>query len=325
MNLAFYGFQRAPFAQVPDPESLFATEVHRAAFADLLDSVQAKSGFVTFVAEIGLGKTTLARLLAQHLDPATHRVIYVFNPPAQLADPIGSLLAEFGENDSGLSVVQKHDALARHLIDCYRRRRTVVLIIDEAHTLTPANLEALRLLSNLEAQDEKLLHIVLVGQPELDAMLDSPDLRQLRQRVAARCGLRPLTRAESAEYLLFRMRRAGLEEPSTAMTGAAIRSIVRVGQGVPRLLNIAAERVLNEGSRRKVRPIDWSTARRALATVPSAKRAPRRRPFFLAASAGLLAIGLGTGFCVRPTVSNHAIPRARVMEAADHFTLSARG
>ena len=324
MDLGFYGFDRPPFAQVPDPESLFATDAHRVAFGDLVDSVRAKSGFVTFVAEIGLGKTTLARVLAQHLDPATHRVIYVFNPPAQLAEPIGSLLAEFGQDGSAMSDVQRHDALARHLIECYRHRQTVVLIVDEAHTLTAAQLETLRLLSNLEAQDEKLLHIVLVGQPELEATLDSPALRQLRQRIASRCGLRPLTRPESVEYLNFRMRRAGLANPPTAMTPGAVHTIARAGRGVPRLLNIAAERVLNEGSRQGKRPVDRRLARRALVPVSPSRRIDRRRPVYIAWSAGA-AVVLCVGLWVGSGAPGLAALNARVSDALDYLTLAPRG
>jgi general secretion pathway protein A len=293
---SFYGLASTPFAVVPDPNALFATPGHRAAYTGLINGIVARRGFVSLIADVGLGKSTLVRAALRHLDQPGYRAIYIFNPAVQLAEPLVGLLAEFGLDGSGLSLQRQHDALADCLIECYRLRQTVVLIIDEAHTLTTAQLETLRLLSNLEAEDEKLLQMVLVAQPELDALLDTPALRQLKQRIAVRCTLKPLGMTESADYLRFRLSHAGCRNPEGVLRHGAIKIISRAAGGAPRSLNILAENLLTAGLAIGERPIGSRLARRVVADL---KFGTRRRParwllpsVATAAAAALLVIWL---------------------------------
>ena len=270
MYLEHYGLKEPPFSITPDPRFVFLSERHRDALAHLLFGIGqgGGGGFVQLTGEVGTGKTTLSRLLLEQI-PENTRVALVLNPclsPVELLEsiceelhlPIAHLDSE-GKRGSGKALT---DALNAYLLDAYAQGLRVVLIIDEAQNLSVEALEQVRLLTNLETDTQKLLQIILLGQPELRDILARPELRQLAQRITARYHLTPLLDAnETTAYLRHRYRIAGgLHLPFDA---AAIRRIHAHSGGVPRLINVIAERALLGGYAHDDTRIDARTIDRA--------------------------------------------------------------
>lgn len=246
MYLDFYGLREAPFSLTPDPRFLFYSDRHREALELLLFGLRERKGFVQLTGEVGCGKTTLCRALLERLGPE-YQTALILNPIMSSGQLLRTILQELG-----LVVPPRADRVAcletlnRFLLEEVPRGREVVLILDEAQDLGPELLEQVRLLSNLETDREKLLQIVLIGQPELRDLLDSPGLRQLRQRITVRCHLDPLDREESELYLHFRLQVAGANGLPT-FSRWAITRLYRYARGIPRLLNAAADLTLLAG------------------------------------------------------------------------------
>ncbi len=257
MYLAYYGLTEPPFSLTPDPRFVHLSERHRDALAHLLYGIDqgGGGGFVQLTGEVGTGKTTLSRLLLEQL-PAHTRVALVLNPrqtPVELLETICEELKIPIDVRRG-SAKALVDALNAYLLDAYAQGLRVVVLIDEAQNLPPDTLEQVRLLTNLETATQKLLQIVLLGQPELRTLLARPELRQLAQRITARYHLLPLDLTETEAYLRHRWRVAGgTRFPFDA--GAVRRLHARAG-GVPRLLNVIAERALLAGYARDALTID---------------------------------------------------------------------
>jgi len=253
MYLEHYGLKEPPFSITPDPRFVFLSERHRDALAHLLFGIDkgGGGGFVQLTGEVGTGKTTLCRLLLEQL-PRNARVALVLNPRLTAAELLETICEELHVDLAALdapgrrgSIKALVDALNAYLLDAYAKGLRVVLIIDEAQNLSVDALEQVRLLTNLETDTQKLLQILLLGQPELRAMLAREDMRQLAQRITARYHLTPLDAAETAAYLRHRYRVAGGQH--LPFTPAAIRRIHRHSGGVPRLTNVIAERALLGG------------------------------------------------------------------------------
>ncbi|MDQ3288799.1 MAG: AAA family ATPase [Pseudomonadota bacterium] len=248
MYLAHYGLTEPPFSITPDPRFVFLSERHRDALAHLLFGVDqgGGGGFVQLTGEVGTGKTTLCRVLLEQL-PENARVALVLNPqlsPVELLETIcEELRLDVGKHRGSLKGLV--DLLNAYLLDAYSQGLHVVLIIDEAQNLSAETLEQVRLLTNLETPTQKLLQIILLGQPELRTMLARTDLRQLAQRITARYHLTPLQPAETAQYLRHRWRMAGGQH--FPFTPEAVRRIHKHAGGVPRLINVIAERTLLAG------------------------------------------------------------------------------
>jgi general secretion pathway protein A len=248
MYLEFYGLREAPFAITPDPRFVFLSERHRDALAHLVYGIGqgGSGGFVQLTGEVGTGKTTLSRLLLGQL-PERTRVALVLNPrqsPVELLESIADELRLDVEGARG-SAKALVDRLNHYLLDAYAQGLRVVLILDEAQQLSVEALEQIRLLTNLETPTQKLLQIILLGQPELRTLLDRTELRQLAQRVTARYHLTPLDEGETEAYLRHRLAVAGaMRHPFTRL---AMRSLHRRAGGVPRLINVIAERALLAG------------------------------------------------------------------------------
>ena len=248
MYLEFYGLREAPFAITPDPRFVFLSERHRDALAHLVYGIGqgGSGGFVQLTGEVGTGKTTLSRLLLGQL-PERTRVALVLNPrqsPVELLESIADELRLDIEGARG-SAKALVDRLNHYLLDAYAQGLRVVLIVDEAQQLPVEALEQIRLLTNLETPTQKLLQIILLGQPELRVLLDRTELRQLAQRVTARYHLMPLDEDETEAYLRHRLAVAGAtRHPFTRL---AMRSLHRRAGGVPRLINVIAERALLAG------------------------------------------------------------------------------
>ena len=248
MYLAHYGLSEPPFSITPDPRFVFLSERHRDALAHLLFGVDqgGGGGFVQLTGEVGTGKTTLCRVLLEQL-PEHARVALVLNPqltPVELLETIcEELRLQIGDRRGSRKALI--DLLNTYLLEAYSQGLRVVLIIDEAQNLSNEALEQVRLLTNLETPTQKLLQIILLGQPELRAMLARTDLRQLAQRITARYHLTPLDAAETAQYLRHRWRVAGGQH--FPFSADATRRIHRHAGGVPRLINVIAERTLLAG------------------------------------------------------------------------------
>lgn len=238
----FFSFREKPFKLVPNPAYLFLSRSHEEALAHLNYALAQGDGFVEITGEVGTGKTTLCRAFLDTLEPDTH-VAYIFNPrlgPKQLIKTINDELGIKYDTNNTKDLI---DQLNAFLMRKKTERKKVILLIDEAQNLDRNVLEQLRLLSNLETNKEKLLQIILVGQPELSDILDSHDLRQLGQRIALRYYLTPLNFNETVEYIRYRISIAS-QKSSIKFTHSAFRQIFRYSGGIPRVINIACDRAL---------------------------------------------------------------------------------
>ena len=240
-----YGLVRLPFEMTPDPSFLYLGESHREGLATLVYGVRSGKGFVMLTGEVGTGKTTLLHALLGQLEADTASA-FIFNPRLEVMDFFRVLFDEYGIEKTCETKAEYLLALNHFLIERLGRNQKTLLIIDEAQQLSPAMLEEVRLLSNLETPTSKLLQIMLVGQPELNDMLSSPDLRQLRQRVVLRHHLRPLDLRELDAYIDERLTLAGYTGKGI-FRRAALREIHRVTGGVPRLVNIVCDGALLAG------------------------------------------------------------------------------
>ncbi|MDP1647908.1 MAG: AAA family ATPase [Rubrivivax sp.] len=247
MYVSFFGLQREPFSIAPDPRFLFMSERHREALAHLLYGVGGGGGFVLLTGEIGAGKTTVCRCFLEQIPPHC-AVAYIFNPRLTVPELLQSICDEFGvevppQPPGSTGVKGAIDALNAFLLRAHAQGRSAVLIIDEAQSLAPDVLEQLRLLTNLETAERKLLQIILIGQPELREMLARPELEQLAQRVIARYHLGPLSRDETVSYVRHRLSVAGAQA-QMPFEPAALACIHRLTGGVPRRINLLADRAL---------------------------------------------------------------------------------
>ena len=244
MYAPFFGLNKEPFSIAPDPRFLFMSEQHREALAHLLYGLSGGGGFVLLTGEIGAGKTTVCRCFLEQVPPHC-AVAYVFNPKLTAIELLQTVCHEFGiAAPAETSSLKAHvDALNSFLLGLHAQGRQAVLVIDEAQALSADVLEQLRLLTNLETTERKLLQIVLIGQPELRSMLARPELEQLAQRVIARYHLGPLNLDETQAYIRHRLAVAG---PNAALPfdQAALARIHRLSGGVPRRINLLADRAL---------------------------------------------------------------------------------
>ena len=238
----FFGLAENPFNLTPDPRFLFFSDVHREALSHLQYGIEQRKGFVLITGEVGTGKTTLCRSLLATLSPKT-RTALILNPSLSDVELLQTINQDFGISCSSSSRKELLDQLYDFLIDVFVQGENAVLIIDECQNLTPEVLEQIRLLSNLETEKEKLLQIIMIGQPELVKMLQSPNLRQINDRIVLRYHLWPLTRSETADYLRHRLEVSGAFR-SDIFTHRALWKIYRYSGGLPRRVNAIAERSL---------------------------------------------------------------------------------
>jgi len=243
MYTDFFGLKRLPFNLTPDPEFLFLSTKHREALAGLTYAVLGRKGFVVLTGDAGTGKTTLLNTVVSQLPPAKVLSSIVLNPTLTPAEFIELLMLDFGITEIPASKAQRLWVLQNFLLKAYRSERTAILAIDEAHKLSAEVLEEVRLLGNYEYGPDKFLQIVLLGQCELDELLDRHDLRQFKQRIALRLYIDPLTAGETVEYVRFRWAKAGGsgEPPFSA---DAMEAIVRWSGGIPRLVNSICDSAL---------------------------------------------------------------------------------
>ena len=246
MYKKFYGLKDKPFEITPDPRYLYLSEGHREALAHLTYALNEAKGFTVVTGEVGTGKTMLVQMLLSRLDSHT-RIAHLFNPKLGTRDFFKYICQDFGLKTEGLTTKGEFLALLHtFLMECYARRERVVLIIDEAQTLSPALLEEVRLLTNLETPKAKLLQVILLGQPELDKTLAMNEFRQLRQRISLRFNLKPLNRRETGEYIIRRLKAAGARN-TDLFDDDAVKEIFRYTKGIPRLINVICDNSLMTG------------------------------------------------------------------------------
>jgi general secretion pathway protein A len=262
MYLDFYGLKEKPFNATPDPKFLYMTPGHREALAQLLYGVQEQRGFLVLTGEVGTGKTTLLQALRQRLNGQT-AVSFVFNSTLPFDGILEYMLEDFGIAKGEGSRAQRLITLNTFLIERRRLGQNTVLMLDEAQNLDSATLEQIRLLSNFETPTDKLLQILLVGQPELKAKLQLPELRQLKQRIGLRCRIPPLTPEEIREYIRKRLRVAGARDLGV-FTDRAVERITDYSGGIPRLINIVCDHCLLFGYADQARRIDRHTVDQAI-------------------------------------------------------------
>ncbi|MEM7051325.1 MAG: AAA family ATPase [Acidobacteriota bacterium] len=238
----FYGFREAPFNITPDPRFLFFSDRHREAYNHLLFGIRERKGFIQLTGEVGAGKTTLCRALLEELGPS-FRTALVLNPVMTSNQLLRTILRELGMPVGRIDRVACLEALNSFLLEQVASGHDVVLIIDEAQDLSRELLEQIRLLSNLETDQRKLLQIVLIGQPELREVLDDRRLRQLRQRITVRYHLSPLNLEETGEYIRYRVHIAGGNSRAT-FSRWALRRVHRYSRGIPRLINAVCDKTL---------------------------------------------------------------------------------
>lgn len=259
MYKSFYKLRLNPFEITPDPSFLFSTARHNEALASLYYGVRARKGFVVLTGEVGTGKTMLVRCVLELLRRTGVAFAYVFNPSLSALEFIRYIAGDFGLPVAGKAKDELVLALSAFLVDRHQRKLSTLLVVDEAHLLAPDLLEEVRLLTNLETTQQKLLQIVLAGQPELDAMLDSFELRQIKQRIALRCHLEPLNLEETQGYIQRRLQIAGVPPDTTIFSEMATSAIFQHSKGIPRLINTICENALLSGYGRRVAVITPET------------------------------------------------------------------
>jgi general secretion pathway protein A len=274
LYLRYYRLGAKPFNLTPDPRFLFLTPSHREALAQLVYGVQERKGFILLTGEVGTGKTTLLRTLLTRVDEKTE-VALVINATLQFDELLEYILADFGIGGVGGGRAQRLMALNKFLIDYRRGGMNAVLILDEAQNFDVRTLEQIRLLSNFETHSEKLLQIVLAGQPELRAKLQQPELRQLRQRIGLRCAIQPLDAEQVEQYIVSHLRVARATDLQL-FSRAAIRRITAYSRGIPRVVNMVCDQSLLVGYANQVRRIDAEIVKRAIAYLEEGAAAEAR-------------------------------------------------
>jgi general secretion pathway protein A len=293
MYASFFGLSEKPFAITPDPRYLFMSERHAEALAHLLYGITEAGGFIQLTGEVGTGKTTIVRSLLERM-PGHADVAVVLNPqltPIQFVLTICEELGIFVRDEDAASIKDLVDILNKRLLEAHAKGRRVVVIVDEAQNLSPETLEQVRLLTNLETRSQKLLQIILIGQPELRDVLSRVELRQLAQRITGRYHLAPLSREETSAYVNHRMRVAGCNVE--VFSKAALREVHRLSDGVPRIINVICDRALLGAFTQETHHITPALIRSAAGEVYGRSFSPPWAKSLAAASALIAVIVLG--------------------------------
>jgi general secretion pathway protein A len=311
------GFTEQPFALTPNPDFLFLSACHQEAFAHLIYGIDHRVGFIVLSGEVGTGKTTLIRTLLNRLDPASHRTALIFNPTLSPTTLLQEINREFGIDATSKDNRELIAILNAFLLAENEADRTVLLVIDEAQNLSPEVLEQIRLISNLETEQAKLIQIILVGQPELKRLLAREELRQLDQRITVSYHLRPMGFSDTAAYISHRIKIAAEgKEPVTFSVGAT-RRIYAFSKGLPRLINAVCDRALLTTYTHETRGVTPSIASTAIADIRKNEPPPPLSRRF-AITLALLVIALATagtvvlsGWYQAPKAKQVAPPPAR--------------
>jgi general secretion pathway protein A len=307
----FFNFSQAPFSIAPNPRYIYLSAQHREALAHLLYGIGSGGGFVALTGEVGTGKTTLCRCLLEQL-PEDVDIALIFNPRLNARQLLASLCDELRIPlpEQRASIKQLIDLLNHHLLEAHARGRRTIVLIDEAQNLSYDVLEQIRLLTNLETNETKLLQIILVGQPELQGMLERQNLRQLAQRITARYHLRPLSLDDTAAYINHRLAISGVVKP--LFDRRAVTTIYRLSGGIPRLINLICDRALLGAYTLGKPEVDAAIVRKAAGEVLPTPA--RNRGFSVtrgAAAAAVLLAGAGLATILLPPVPDTFVPTPR--------------
>lgn len=297
MYLKFYGLKKEPFHITPDPDFLFLSPSHKEALASIIYGIENKKGFIAIVGAVGVGKTTILRSYLEKIDRDRMKTIYIFNANVSFLSLLKTIYQELGlvaDSDDSFLLVNR---LQRVLIDEYEQGHSIVLIVDEAQNMPVETLENLRMLSNLETATEKLIQIVMIGQTEFDDLLARHELRQLKQRIAIRTVISPLTPGESVQYIKHRLSRV-TDNGEMILTEDAINEIVRSAKGIPRIINILCDNALVTGYGYQKKPVNARIVREILRDF---QPPPKEKPFaWRFASAAILLILATVFFWMSP-------------------------
>jgi general secretion pathway protein A len=306
MYKEFYNLQRNPFEITPDPSFLFLTRRHREALSTLYYGVQRRKGFVVLTGEVGTGKTVLVGYLLRLFKQNGIACAYVFNSRLSALGFLQYVALDLGLNVAGRNKAVLLHELNRYLIARYQKKLTTVIVVDEAHSLATDVLEEVRLLTNLETAEQKLLQVLLVGQPELAQRLDSFELRQLKQRVALRTYLEPLDLDETRGYIRRRLHVAGGQPDSNLIPEATIAAVYHFSGGIPRLINTICENAL------------VTTFARQLSCVPPEIIAETARDLCLeVASESRIKLGDGSNPVLNQAIATMKCLHERLQETSD--------
>ena len=292
MYKQFFGLKERPFHLTPNPAFLYLSKSHEEALAHLTYALSQGDGFVEIIGEVGTGKTTLCRTFLADLDDSTDAA-YIFNPKLDAIQLLKAINDEFSVDSTADNAKGLIDSLNAFLMQSKSEGKKVILLIDEAQNLTPSVLEQLRLLSNLETATDKLLQIILVGQPELGVMLDSYELRQLGQRITLNCYLAPLNFTETKEYINHRLHIAASKQ-TVNFDRTSFRLIYKYAQGIPRRINIVCDRVLLTAFGLDSRKITGKITKMALRELADRNAFKKQRPIHLIKIAVLSLVLIGT-------------------------------
>ena len=262
MYLDFYNLNEYPFSITPDPKFLFFSPHHREAYDHLIYGIEQRKGFIQLTGEVGSGKTTLCRAVLANLGDDVETAL-ILNPSLTESQLLRAMLNDFGMDVRGRDRLAYIEKLNEFLLEKTRQGGNVALLIDEAQDLSPQVMEQVRLLSNLETDQYKLIQIVLCGQPELKKRLARPDLRQLRQRITVRYHLQPLTMEETMQYINHRLAVAGADGSVTFAPGG-VKEVYRYARGCPRLINAVCDNALLAGYVNRTRVIDARNVKQAI-------------------------------------------------------------
>jgi type II secretory pathway predicted ATPase ExeA len=295
MYARFYGFTTEPFQNTPDLDFLFLSPNHKEALACIEYGIRQRKGFIAITGEAGVGKTIILRSYLTKIDANKQKTIYILNPKVSFDSLLTSILKELSAEPVAGTATQKLNQLHEVLIAEYRKDHTVVLIIDEAQNLPVETFESIRMLSNMETATEKLIQMVLVGQPELDALLNRQELRHVRERIALRARIAPLTKTESEEYIDHRLNLVS-REPRAVFSTQALDRIVKSANGIPRRLNILCDAVLIAGFGYRQAIISGGIAKEAIAVFNGSHRSQPIRRLQPRYALGVLSMVLAVAF-----------------------------
>lgn len=292
MYAQFYKLKKEPFHITPDPEFLFLGKSHKEALASIVYGIESKKGFIAITGGVGLGKTTILRSYLETVQKDEKKIIYIFNPNIPFKGLVKTICKEMEVRFSDSSdIVDMVNTLHEALIEEYRKGVNVILIVDEAQNMPVETLENLRMLSNLETSTDKLIQIVLVGQPELEAVLDQNELRQLKQRIAIRSRITPLDRDESVAYINHRLGKVALNG-NPVFTQGALSKIVDKADGVPRVINILCDNALITGYGYQKNPVTEPIVREVIGDMKGRRENHFLKWWFAAISFILLFAGM---------------------------------
>lgn len=310
----YFGFKEPPFTLTPNPEFLYLSRCHQEAYAHLLYAIESRAGFIELSGEVGTGKTTLARTLLAQLSPDRYRSALIFNPALSPLTLLQEVNREFGLPFACSDARELHQSLNEFLIRENSEDRTVVLVIDEAQNLSRDVLEQVRLISNLETEREKLIQIVLVGQPELKTVLARDDLRQLRQRITVRYHLDRMDEADTHGYIRHRIRIAAEGKEPVTFSGTAVERITRSSKGLPRLINSICDRALLLAYTRDAKEVSAKMAKAAIIDLFNESSSFPYRPAVFALLFLLLSAAVVFSYLQRNSIQPLASPPAIAAE-----------